>query len=187
MSLISLFAEAAGEAHGGEAGSAFPPFETWHFPSQLFWLAITFGGLYAILNWMILPRVSANLERRSDTIADDLDEAARLNEQAEEAKQALELNLAQARTKARETAAKTDADIAEEIAAETRKTDAQLDKKLEAAETRIADLRADALKNVEAVAADATQAIVARLGKSVKPAEAKRAVAAVLQDKGANG
>ena len=181
---MAFQAEAAGDAHGGEAGGGFPPFETWHFPSQLFWLAVSFGGLYLILSYTILPRLSANLERRSDTIADDLDDAAKLNEQAEEAQQALELRLAQARNKARETAAKAEAEIAEEIAVETRRVDEQLDEKLAAAEARISELRAEAMANVQTVATEATQAITARLGSTVSEADAKRAVSTVLNGQG---
>lgn len=182
MSLLVLLADAATE-HGDATERVFPAFDVQYFPSQLFWLAITFGGLYVVLSRLILPRMGANLERRSDTIADDLDEAARLNEQAEEAKQALDLRLAQARANARETAAKTDAEIAEEIAEETRRVDAELDKKLETAEARITELRKTAMGNVESVATEATQAILARLGADVSAANAKKAVLAALAGK----
>ena len=119
------FALLADTAH--ETGErVFPAFDATYFPSQLFWLTITFAALYFVLSQMILPRLAGNLERRSDTIADDLDEAARLNEQAEEAKQALEVSLADARSRARETAAKAEAKMADEIAAESRKVDQQI-------------------------------------------------------------
>ena len=181
MSLLVMLAEAATDAHGGEAGG-FPPFEPWHYPSQLFWLFVSFTGLYLILSRFILPRLSANLERRSDTIADDLDEAARLNEQAEEAQKALEQNLAKARSGARETVAKAEAEMADEIAGETRRADAELEKKLAKAETRIGELRAEAMSNVEAVATDATQAILGRFGVSASESEARAAVAGVLEE-----
>ena len=138
MSILYLMADTAHGAEGQER--VFPAFDASYFPSQLFWWAVTFTILYLVLANMILPRLSANLEKRSDTIADDLDEAARLNEQAEEAKQALEVSLAQARAKARETAAKADREMSEEIATETRKVDAAIDKKLETAEARILSL-----------------------------------------------
>ena len=183
MSIIVFLADAA-DGHGAEESGLFPPFDPTYFPSQLFWLAITFGVLYLVLARMILPRLSANLERRSDTIADDLDEAARLNEQAEEAKQALEVSLAQARAKARETASKAEATMAEEIAAETRKVDAAIDKKLEAAEARINDVRAEAMANVETVAGDATKSILGKLGLSANQNDIAAAVKNAIGGKG---
>ncbi|MEM9669802.1 MAG: hypothetical protein AAF950_12830 [Pseudomonadota bacterium] len=179
MSLIAMMADAA----PGEDASGFPPFEQWHYPSQLFWLFLTFGGLYLIMSRLVLPRLSNNLERRSDTIADDLDEAAKLNEQAEEAKRELELNLAKARSGARETVAKAEAEMAEEIAAETRRADAELETRLEKAESRIQDLRKEAMDNVENVATEATQAILTKLGVSTKAEDAKAAVTAAIKER----
>ena len=177
MTAFALLAETAHEA--GER--IFPAFDASYYPSQLFWLAITFGVLYFTLSRMILPRMSANLERRSDTIADDLGEAAKLNEQAEEAKQALEVSLAEARARARETASKAETKMNDEIAAETQKVDAQIDQKLAAAEKRLAELRADAMSNVETIASDTTQAILSRLGISgTTQADVKTAVTRVL-------
>lgn len=179
MSLIALLADAADEAGTG----AFPPFDPTYFPSQLFWLAISFGGLYFILARMILPRLGGNLERRSDAIADDLDEAARLNEQAVEAKEALETKLAQAKAKSRETSAKTEAEIAKEVAEATREVDAKIGEKLEAAEARISELRQKAMANVEDVASEATSAILAKLGGPESDAAVRKAVRAVIGNK----
>lgn len=182
MSLIACLADAAG-GHGAEESGIFPPFDPAYFPSQLFWLAVTFGVLYLVLANMILPRLSANLERRSDTIADDLDEAARLNEQAEEAKKALEVSLAEARAKARETATKAETAMAEEIAVETRKVDAAIEKKLEKAEARINDVRAQAMANVQTVASDATASILKKLGLTASDKDIAKAVENVLSGK----
>jgi len=183
MSLIVFLADAA-DGHGAEESGLFPPFDPTYFPSQLFWLAITFGVLYWVLASMILPRLSANLERRSDTIADDLDEAARLNEQAEEAKQALEVSLAKARAGARETVQKAEDKMAEEIAAETRKVDEAIDKKLATAEARISEVRAEAMSNVQTVASDATASILKRLGFSASESDISKAVSNTIGGKG---
>lgn len=176
-----MFALLADAVQKDDGGVSFPALELWHYPSQIFWLTITFGVLYWVLSSMILPRMSANLERRSDTIADDLDEAARLNEAAEEAKQALEVSLAKARAGARETVQKAEAKMADEIAAETRKIDAELEKKLAAAEARIIHVREEAMSNVEMVASEATLAILLRLGLKTSSADVKTAVIQVLK------
>lgn len=178
MSLIALAAEAAGA--GEEAAAPFPPFETWHFPSQIFWLTILFGGLYLVLSRAILPRLGSVIERREDTIANDLDEATRLDEQATEAAQALEVRIAEAKAKARATADEARAKIDAEIAQETAKVDAEVDEKLAAAEARISKLRSEAMSNVETVASDAVQAITARFGVIASEGDAKSAVKAIL-------
>ena len=177
MWLLALAAETAAEAGGKPA---FPPFETWHFPSQLFWLTITFGGLYLILSRQILPKLGGVIEKRGDTIANALDEAAKLNEQATEAQKALELRLAEARADARETANEARAKIEAEIAAETRKVDEQIDAKLSAAEARIAETRSKALSNVGDIAAEAARAMTDRFGFKASDGDISSAVSKVL-------
>ena len=39
------------------------------WPSQLFWLALTFGALYWLMATYFLPRLGATLEERRDRIA----------------------------------------------------------------------------------------------------------------------
>lgn len=173
--MIAFLAETAGEA------AAFPPFETWHMPSQLFWLAVLFAALYLALSRFILPKMSDTIEKRSNRVASDLDEAARLNNQATEAQKALELRLAQARGKARETADKAREKTEAELASETARVDADLAKKLEAADARISKLRADAMKNVEQIAVDTAEAMTARLGVKASKADLKKAVSAALE------
>jgi len=174
-----IFVFAAADA-ANRAEAAFPPFETWHYPSQIFWLAILFGTLYFVLSRFILPQLGAVLERRENTIADNLDEAALLNSQAQDAQKAMETSMAEARAEARETAAKARAKIDAEIREETAKTDAELDKKLEAAEAQISARRSEILKNVEGIATDAAELLVAKFDKKIAPAEIKTAVSAAL-------
>ena len=60
----------------------FPPFDFATFPSQILWLAITFGLFYLVMKKVIVPRVGSILEDRHDRIAQDLDEAERLRSEA---------------------------------------------------------------------------------------------------------
>lgn len=175
--MIAFLAETA--IPGAEA--AFPPFETWHMPSQLFWLAVLFTALYLALSRYILPKMSDTIEKRANRVASDLDEAARLNNQATEAQKALELRLARARGKARDTAEKAREKTEAELASETARVDADLARKLETADARISKLRADAMTNVEQIAVDTADAMIARFGVKASPADLKKAVSAALE------
>ena len=170
---IILAAEAAEKA-------AFPPFDPWHFPSQIFWLVVLFGTLYFVLSRFVLPSIGSTLERRESTIANDLDEAARLNEEAVDAQKAVEVSIAKAHGKARETADKARAKIDKEIAAETAKVDAEVDKKLAEAETRITALRTEAMKSVEEIAGDAAASMLGKFGSKAGKADVSAAVKSAL-------
>ena len=95
---------AAAEKAGGygEAGGekVFAPFDTSTFASQLFWFFITFAILYFLLSKVLLPRVGETIEERGSRIADDLDQASRMQREAEEAEKTYTRALADARAKA---------------------------------------------------------------------------------------
>ncbi len=180
MSLLLTIA--ASGADDAAKGGAFPPLETWHFPSQIFWTLLLFAVLYFGLSRFILPKLGSTIETRQSTIADDLDEAQRFADESEAAQKALELRMAEARAKARETGDKARTKIETKISEETARVDAELATKLDAAEARITDLRNDAMTNVEQIASDAAQSIAGRFGVKATAASAKKAVSKALSN-----
>ena len=167
--------EAAGDAHG-KAG--FPPFEPTYFPSQLLWLAITFGLFYLFLKKVVLPRIGNILEVRRDRIAHDLDTAARLKEDADAAIAAYEQELADARAKSNRIAQDARDAAKAEADAERKVVETSLNARLVDAEARIATVRASAMKDVGAIAEETATAILQSLVGSAD----KSAVAAAVKD-----
>lgn len=133
------------------------------FAPQLVWLAISFGLLYLMLARGAIPRIATVLEQRRDKIADDLDEAARLKDEAEEALKNYEAALADARAKAHAIAAETRGQLTSEAERHQAELQQSLDGKIAEAESRIAATKAGAMKNVRSVAADTATAIVDKL------------------------
>jgi F-type H+-transporting ATPase subunit b len=171
--------EVAPDAH---ASGGFPPFEPTYFPSQILWLAITFGLFYLFLKKVVLPRIGGVLEVRRDRIAQDLDQAARMKAEADAAVAAYEQELAEARTSAgvigqqARDAARADAD------AERKRIEADLDAKLAESEQRIASIKAKALGEVGAIAEETAEAIVQQLfGGKVDRAAIAAAVSAAKE------
>ena len=167
---------------GHEAGghAAFPPFETSTFPSQLLWLAITFGALYYVMSKVALPKIGAIIEQRKARIARDLDDAAAMQQQADAAAAAHEKTLADARLRAQGVAQEARDRLAAEAEAKRKALEAELAARLAAAEAQIAATRTRAMTNVESIAVDAAGAIVERvLGRPADSAAIAAAVAAV--------
>ena len=146
-----------------QAGGVFPPFATETFPSQMLWLAITFGLLYYLMSRVALPRISSILEMRKDRVAADLDEANRLDEEGKAAVAAYEQELATARTNGSSVAQKARDDAKARADAARAAAEADLAERMSAAEARIAEVRAKAMADVEAIAADTAEALVAQL------------------------
>lgn len=140
-----------------------PQLVTADFMPQLAWLAITFTLLYLFLARVALPRIATTLETRHDVIANDLDEAARLKRQGEDALKTYEAALAAARAKATAMAAETRARLNAEAEREKTALQQSTDKRSAEAEAQIAASKAAAMANVRQIAADAASAVVARL------------------------
>jgi F-type H+-transporting ATPase subunit b len=143
--------------------TAFPPFQSEFFPSQLFWLAISFVLLYVLMSKIALPRIGAIMADRSKRISDDLAAAERLKEQSNAAHAAYEKSLADARGRAQSIANSTREKQAAEAEAAQKQLEAKLHEKLAAAEQSIASTRSSAMGNVRSIAAETAAAIVERL------------------------
>ena len=149
--------EVPGEKH------TFPPFDSQHFPSQVFWLALSFILLYVLMSRIALPRIGSIFAERQKRISDDLAAANRFKEQSEAASAAYQKSLADARSRAQSIASETREKQAAEAEATNKRLEAQLHEKLAAAEQSIAATRAAAMQNVGTIAADTAAAIVERL------------------------
>lgn len=167
FAFITTAAETAAEAaaHGGEeaASSGLPQLDMSWWPSQLFWLVITFGVLYWLMAGKFLPAIGGAIEERRDRIADDLDQAGDFKRQAEDAETTYNKSLADAKAKAQAIAADTRGEMDKEIAGMQAETDDALDKQLAAAEARISEMKTAAAAKVREAAADTARAIVETL------------------------
>lgn len=160
-----------------EAASGLPQLDTSTWVGQIFWLIITFIILYVALSRLILPRMRDTIANRSDRVADDLDTASRMKQDAVEAEKAYEQSLRDARAKASNVAESTRQSLDAEIKAELDAADADAERESEAAELRIREIKTAALKNIDDVAADVAGTLVNELtGKTVTAAKIKTAM-----------
>jgi F-type H+-transporting ATPase subunit b len=172
---------AAEAAHGGEHAVGMPQldFSTW--PNQIFWLAVSLVAIYLILTRVALPRIGAVLAERRGTIINDLAAAEDLKAKSVEAEKAYNDALASARTEAGKIVAKARADIQADLDAATARADAQIAERTTVSETRINEIRANAIESVTEVARDTAAEIVQALGGKATAAAVKAAVSARLK------
>lgn len=169
------------EADGHAAPTVFPPFDASTFPSQLLWLALTFGFLYVFMSRVALPRVGNILDTRKSRIDTDLAEADRLQREATAAGEAYAEALAQARANANAIAEETRQGIKADIDARRAKVEADLGARLTQAEASIGATKTAALQHVDEIAAETAAALVAQLTGEVSEQQARDAVAAVTK------
>jgi len=169
--------EAAGQmAEHGAQPSGMPQLDFATFPNQIFWLLVTLVVIYLILSRVVLPRVGSVLSERQGTITNDISAAEELKLKAQEAEEAYNKALVDARAEAQKISAETKAEIQGELDIAISKADAEIAAKSAEAEKAIAQIRKGAVASVKQVAGDTAKEIVASMG--VK-ADAKSITAAV--------
>jgi len=164
-------------AHGAqEAGTGMPQLDFSTFPNQIFWLLVTLVVVYLVMSRIALPRIAGVLAERQGTITNDIAIAEELKQKAEEAEEAYNIALAEARVEAGKIAAEAKAEIQAELDVAQAKADAEIAAKATESEAAIAEIRAGAVEAVKAVAKDAAGEILGSMG--VK-ADARSVTAAI--------
>ena len=158
LSFITQSALAAGDSSGG-----LPQLDITTWPSQLFWLVVTFVIGYILISSLVAPSISSVLANRSTKISNDLETAKKAQDNAKEVYTSYEESLSEARSQAAIAAAKA----LEEAKAETASRDAAINKKLASsakkAEARLSKMRDEALSSLEDLATETSQKIIAEL------------------------
>lgn len=170
-------ARAATEAAGEHEGGGLPQLDASTFPSQLFWLAITFAILYLIFSRKSLPEISGVIENRKSHVESDLETAEKLKGEAEKAQHTYEASL----QKARADAAGAMADVQEKIKAKSEEQveafRATSDKQVKALEKSLKTAKESAMDDMNTVAAEiASEAAKKIVGINADPEHAKTVV-----------
>ncbi|HEY0113095.1 MAG TPA: ATPase [Allosphingosinicella sp.] len=151
------------------------------FASQLFWLVLTFAIIYLVIGRGMLPKIEATVEARDQRIAGDLAAAEAARRTAEEVDAANRARTEANRADALKVAQAAKEASAREAEAKVKAADAATGARVAEAEARIRAATDAALGDIENVAAEAAQDMVARLtGVAVSRDQAVNAVKAAL-------
>jgi len=147
--------------------------------SQLFWLAIALGFIFFVIARGMVPKIQATVEAREQRIAGDLEAAQAARAAAEETEAAWRERMDVARAEAARLASEAKHESGRETEARVKAAADKINRKVETAEGKIRDAVAAARAEIEAVAAQAAQDMVARLtGIKVDDKQAAQAVKA---------
>lgn len=167
----------AGEVEAAAGGGSLPQLDLSTWPAQIFWLAVLFSFMFAMMNWQFLPKLGGIIEERKNRIADFYDKAAEFKRQAETAEKEYQQALADAKARAASINAETRDAMDKEINDIQAENDAKLANSIEAAETRISEMRAEARSKVGEAAIETTKSLVSSLtGQEPSTAVVKDAV-----------
>lgn len=151
------------------------------YASQIFWLLLTFGIVFFVVGRVMLPKVQRTIDSRDQSISADLAAASRARDEADKAEEAWRQRDLANREKAQAIVAEARAQAARASEAILRAAGEEQAAKVAAGEAAIRTATARVLGEIETVAAEAAQDIVARVsGTQVSVDEARSAVKAVI-------
>jgi len=155
----------------------FPPFDTTTFPSQIFWLVVTFAFLFTVLWKVAGPRINGAITQRRRAINGAIAGAHAARGEAEAAEAAYRTALAGARARASALAEENRQVLNAEVARAKAEADEKAAAAMAKADADIAATREAAKAQVSVAARDTAIAIVAHLtGDQVSPEDAADAV-----------
>jgi F-type H+-transporting ATPase subunit b len=149
--------------------------------SQFLWLAVALGFIFFVIARGMVPKIQATVEARESKIAGDLERAQAARKEADETEAAWRARMDVARSEAARIAQEAKQSSARETETKVKAAADKINLKLESAEGRIREAVVAARAEIEAVAADAAQQMVARIaGINVDRTDAASAVKAEL-------
>jgi F-type H+-transporting ATPase subunit b len=168
-----------------EGEAKLPQLDIQTYPSQIFWLIVSFIVLYFLVSKIAVPRISDVLEERQERIADDLDKAETLKKESEQVRAEYEKALAEARDKAHAATREAQDAVAKSGAEAEAEAQGNVAAMLKDAEVRIAAARTEAIGNVRSVARDvAGDAVTKLIGVTVAADEVDRVIDAAMEGRG---
>ncbi len=119
------------------------------FPSQIFWLVVTFLVLYVSMSTFILPVIRKTLEHRDARISEDLRSAEELNAEVQSMADGAASIIEAAQEKARQVLHVAMANTQAELDEREKKFEEKLNARIHQAESAIESQRSQAIQDID--------------------------------------
>ena len=147
------------EAFAAESGG-MPQLNPEFWISQIFWLTITFGILYAVLSKLILPKISSNLEIRKSQILENIEAAEKQREDSELKIKEYEKIVQNSKNEAKNYFNQAREKIIKDIVLKKENLDKELTIEIKKAEAEIQDLRNKAPEKINKIAIETSSDLI---------------------------
>ena len=134
------------------------------FPSQFFWLCVSFFLMLFIMSKFIIPKTAEMINLRKAKIDADLEAAAELKKKVEKTLEKYNLALKKATDEANVSLQKTREDLADTIERRQAELSAELNREIVAGEKKINAAKQKALDGIEDMAAELAPLVLQKLG-----------------------
>ena len=131
--------------------------------SQIFWLIIVFGVLFATLSKLILPKISANLETRKSQILENIEAAEKQREESENKIIEYEKIILDSKNETKDYFSKAREQILKDIDKKRKVLENEINEEIKKAEKEIIDLKNKSPEKINKIAVETSSDLVKQL------------------------
>ena len=131
--------------------------------SQIFWLSLTFGILYAVLSKLILPKISANLELRKSQIQENIEAAEKHRASSESKLKEYENIIQKSKLDGKNIFKEARDRLFKDINSKKEILDEQIDDEIKKVEQEIEALKKSAPEKINKIAIETSSELVKKL------------------------
>ena len=161
------------------AEAGMPQLDPTYWASQAFWLILIFTGLYLVLANLFIPKIKSSIDNRENKIKDDLDEAQKLKNLAEQKLKEYELSIESAKKEVQKIIFESKNKLNLEIRNKKKKFEKEIEIEVESAEEEIENLKKNSLKSISAISEEMSSKVIEQI--SGEPMNQSSVKAAILE------
>ena len=161
------------------AGAGMPQLDPTYWASQAFWLILIFTTLYLALSNLFIPKIKDSIDNRENKIKDDLDEAQKLKNLAEQRLKEYGLSIESAKKEVQKIIFESKNKLNLEIQNKKKKFEEEMEVEIKNAEKEIEKLKKESLKNISTISEEMASKVIEQI--SGEPMNQSSVKAAILE------
>jgi len=177
--LLIIGSFTAGEINLLAAEAGMPQLDPTYWASQAFWLILIFTGLYLALANIFIPKIKSSIDNRENKIKDDLDEAQKLKNLAEQKLKEYEISIENAKKEVQKIIFESKNKLNLEIRNKKKEFEKEIKIEIESAEKEIENLKKNSLKNISVISEEMASKVIEQI--SGEPMNQSSVKAAILE------
>jgi F-type H+-transporting ATPase subunit b len=174
---IGIFITSETYLLAAEAG--MPQLDPTYWASQAFWLILIFTALYLTLSNLFIPKIRDNIDSRENKIKDDLDEAQKLKNLAEQKLKEYEQSIENAKKEVQKIIFESKNELNSQIQSKKKKFDKEIESEIKTVEKEIEDFKKDSLKSISTISEEMASRVIEKI--SGEPMNQSSIKAAILE------
>ena len=175
--IIGIFTTSKINLLAAEAG--MPQLDPTYWASQAFWLILIFTALYLSLSNIFIPKIKNSSDSRENKIKDDLDEAQKLKNLAEQKLKEYEQSIENAKKEVQKIIFESKNELNSQIQSKKKKFDKEIESEIKTVEKEIEDFKKDSLKSISTISEEMASRVIEKI--SGEPMNQSSIKAAILE------